>query len=962
MKSATALCWLYSLLLFLLIRPASGQDYSYTNYTTRDGLPSNTIHGLTQDKDGFMWFATENGLCRFDGTHFKTYTLADGLPSNEVLGVVADDDNRVWIMCFKSVLCYYKNDRIYTAQNDSMLRRLVFRSGLIIPLALSKDSLVFYSEDDCYLVHGRQVEDLTKIKHNAKTKRVLFHHIILGPPERLFPEMASIKGFRKNDSMQLQVDHVLCPHPKFQLFAQSNKPALWRLYIYIPGGKSYTMQVPELRAALPFNDSLVCLFGESKGMRLFNPLTRIYTPTFLPYTRVHSIYCDSEGNLWLTTPRNGIYCLNNGVYHLQPDDPKNIHNVFHIQKHKGHLYIGSSEGRFLEILRGNASREVKGTYALLPFNPQKKLIYTASSNFYKLFTLPVQGKYLNQDKQQIRGPSTLKSITLFGDSMLLSSSDGAALVSIANRKNRKVIYPTRSTCSFLYENTYFIGTLNGLYTIDKKGNRVYYGDREPLLNGRISYFAQSSDSMLWIATYEKGIVGFKHGKAQVHLSKEKSRLSANSVRCLYVDGHILWAGTDRGLDKIDIRPGHYAVIAHYGEKDGFDSDIVNAVLIDKDTIYVGTGLGLNRFREADIPRHAPCLIRLLAITVSGQKKEPGDSSLVLAPHDNNIRFDYAGISYRSARQMIYKYRLLGLSTSWGYTTETALNYPTLPAGRYVLQIRAINRFGDQSELLEQNFEVEQVLWKKNWFRILVLFLFLVVILLLTQWRITRIRKKEKEKRLIQKRLAELEHTALRSQMNPHFIFNCMSSIQHYILSHDAESANYYMTRFAALMRQTLDNAPKLYISLAEEMSYLGHYLELEQLQTDTAFGFSIVADPGIEPDRVMVPNMVIQPYVENAVKHGVSRLKENGRIEVSFRWSGEPGVLECRIEDNGPGIDHTLSRKSGNGHRSRGMHITTSRIDMLNQIQAGERKIRINVTDLGNEGRSGTRISIYFPF
>jgi LytS/YehU family sensor histidine kinase len=202
-------------------------------------------------------------------------------------------------------------------------------------------------------------------------------------------------------------------------------------------------------------------------------------------------------------------------------------------------------------------------------------------------------------------------------------------------------------------------------------------------------------------------------------------------------------------------------------------------------------------------------------------------------------------------------------------------------------------------------------------------------------------------------------------MNPHFIFNCLNSVQHYILNQDAKSANFYLSRFAGLVRQTLDNSAKIHIPVVEEIAYLKNYLELESLQLSGAFSYTISADDGIDQERVMIPNMVLQPYVENAVKHGVGQLAGEGYITISFHLRDAGRELECCIEDNGRGIIHTqaMKRLDAEKHQSYGMAITDKRIRTLNQLSQGPKDISVAVEDLGAAGSpaQGTRVAIRFP-
>ena len=211
------------------------------------------------------------------------------------------------------------------------------------------------------------------------------------------------------------------------------------------------------------------------------------------------------------------------------------------------------------------------------------------------------------------------------------------------------------------------------------------------------------------------------------------------------------------------------------------------------------------------------------IIVSGRKLEwKANAPLYLSNKNNNIRFEFAGISYRSGGDIRYEYRLVGLDSSWRRTRQNYLEYPTLPGGDYELQVRAINKFDVSSQPLSIAFSIEKKLWQKAWFQALGSVVAVLGIWLLLSWRVRTIRRQESEKNNIRKKIASLEQLALKSQMNPHFIFNSLNSIQHYVLDKDIEGANKFITGFSRLIRQTLDISTRHEISMMRDKFRIKH--------------------------------------------------------------------------------------------------------------------------------------------
>jgi LytS/YehU family sensor histidine kinase len=229
-------------------------------------------------------------------------------------------------------------------------------------------------------------------------------------------------------------------------------------------------------------------------------------------------------------------------------------------------------------------------------------------------------------------------------------------------------------------------------------------------------------------------------------------------------------------------------------------------------------------------------------------------------------------------------------------------------------------------------------------------------------RFKTIRAREQERAWLQKRMNDLEQMALRAQMNPHFIFNCLNSIQNFIINHNLERSNQYLTDFAQLIRQTLDNSEKGSISISNETLYLKRYLELEKMRFGHSFNYHIEVDPGIDRDFTYIPTMILQPYVENSIRHGLRYKKEGERlVEIKFQQSQDE--LLCIVQDNGIGRRKANEFKSRMHveYQSKGMSLTADRINILNRQFTG--LITIEIVDLADAYNqpAGTKIVIHFP-
>jgi len=357
------------------------------------------------------------------------------------------------------------------------------------------------------------------------------------------------------------------------------------------------------------------------------------------------------------------------------------------------------------------------------------------------------------------------------------------------------------------------------------------------------------------------------------------------------------------------------------------------------------------------------LVMLGAIS-SGNDRLADTAYLRLPYNKSDIRFEYVGISYKSAGDITYRYRLQGLDSSWKSTKESFLEYPTLPSGDYALQLQAVNKFGVASRIQSLHFTVATPFWKTVWFDVVVLALFLLLTWLFVNLRIKHLRRRQAEQEELHKRMAETEHMALQAQMNPHFIFNCLNSIQQYIFDQDIQVANKYLTGFAKLIRSTLQNSSKPFITLADEMDYLSAYLSLEKLRFKEKMDYTIEVDPSLRGNMedIHIPPMLIQPYVENSMRHGLRhRTEAGGYIRINVRQEGDK--LMFIIEDNGIGREQAARFKTREHieYQSKGMSLTADRIRLINTVNGDS--IRVEVFDLKDrQGEAaGTRVVIRFP-
>jgi len=215
---------------------------------------------------------------------------------------------------------------------------------------------------------------------------------------------------------------------------------------------------------------------------------------------------------------------------------------------------------------------------------------------------------------------------------------------------------------------------------------------------------------------------------------------------------------------------------------------------------------------------------------------------------------------------------------------------------------------------------------------------------------------------LQKQSVELEMQALRSQMNPHFIFNCLSSINHFILKNESKIASNYLTRFSRLMRMALMNSQKQLISLEDELQMLGLYLEMERLRFKNSFDYGITFLNAIDNDNVFIPPLLLQPFCENAIWHGLMHKEGQGRLDIEL--SMQDNILNCTITDNGVGREKAeeLNSKTAEKDKSMGLKITTERLALFNREKELDTFYEIEDQKDENGKATGTKVKLKISF
>lgn len=476
------------------------------------------------------------------------------------------------------------------------------------------------------------------------------------------------------------------------------------------------------------------------------------------------------------------------------------------------------------------------------------------------------------------------------------------------------------------------------------------------------------DNNLWLFTLE-GLFVMDLQTLRVEPVGKNKGMSTNrpNAACIDKQGY-LWFATPYGLSRCDPKSKN---VRTFYESDGLLSDIVIHVkLLDttRNILFVSTSRGMCLFEPDKVETAASTSSTFITgLLVSDQSVLLPDSGiLALSYQKNDLRIEFTGIDFINGPSNRYSYsmELDGQPKKWRAAgIDNFASFLNLPPGRYAFFVRSANSDGVWSNQEAALHFVIYPPWWQTWtFRVSVLSALFAFAWWLYNRQIRLVESREKEKAQVRQRLADLEMKALRSQMNPHFVFNALNSVQNFILKNDTREASRYLTKFARLMRLILENSESPMVPLAREIELLRYYTELESLRFNHRFSFDFEINITEDTETISIPGMLIQPHIENAIWHGLMHKTGPGRLWVRFYRTSENRLI-CEIEDDGVGRARAavIEKDRPKNHRSTGLANIQHRLELLNGQMAND--IRLDIQDLYNENGEacGTKVVVRMP-
>ncbi len=974
--------------------PLRAQLPGMLRFGRTEGYNATIGYNIHQDGKGYIWIGSDIGAIRFDGKTFKYFDQRDGLTDIDIMDCMPYGNDEVLLIPLLNNLARYRSGKVVPPAADSPLAmiRSTFRNFPFTDLADESLWLSNDSRPDTFYHFTRQgIEPVAaNLPKSFATLNINRGIALLWNVRNNNTGTLSLFNLRTRELVPLQERDgkqvsaawprktVVSPDGRYLVIYHPKTTVMEVFHIGEDGmaKKEYERTI-HLKVSIDHGLSLDASYNLwitlTQGGVVYLPDVRQPDPgktrfTFLEDQNINHAITDRDGNKWISTKNSSIYFIS--AKHFENAMMSAALPLLKTPAHfisgngKGQLYLGYLGKDVLSVLNHKQAQQIplkrpfwEGIRFILPLDDHRLLaIYNAL-----VYRDTHTGKM-----QYLHFSSSLKDICLYKQDTLLGALNGG-LVAYSlkdfirgDKLQERFVLKRRTTAVQALKDKILVGTPNGLYTLSGPSASPQRVSDPVLGYSNITDIEPYKDTDALVSTNAQGLFIVKTATGKSTSLKDTSGLTRNKIQRIYhQQDSLYWLATNKGAIQLYIDQADQAHIMHnYNFYDGLPSDNVTSIYVYQDTAFIATteGLGiiaLNDPRTAQI--HTPqAYINTLETSDSLLYCPAG--TIRLPYHQNNIVLSLSAIAYESMGNTGYYYRLSGLSDQWIKTSNPEIRFTALPPGNYTFFAYVRNATGITSQgLIRLDICIEPALWQNIYFKIgVILVIGLLLALAIRKWAGNREQRKFAAIQL-KRKWAELELEAIKAQINPHFIYNCLNSIQYFNYKKEYEYAQEYLDHFARLIRLTMQYSRQTFITIREETDYLELYLRLEKLRFKHKLNYEIQIDDRIATN-LRIPAMLIQPYVENALKHGIAKKRNAGRIIVRFRPGGLGNIL-VTVEDDGPGF---AGKSPGDG-RSLGLRISKTRAASYKQLFGLQIDIDLYNKQDTNHGQSGAIIHVNIP-
>ncbi len=995
----------FFVLFFGITLACYAQNKQLRAFTLEDGLPQSQVYAMAQDNKGYLWLGTQGGgLARFDGNSFKVFNETNGLSSNYI-NTLNTKNNRLYIGTKRGLsikqkhtfinietpevnkICELNGDLfllthqgLYQIKKNTVVEKIEIHPE--IDTIQIKDMIFF---DDYYWIATQdglwQFNELSnntsfieKIERNDFSALVGFDHKIFAST---FNDGTLVFESQNFDDAVLIREPLRINHTSIlnnnELWIATDNDGI-SVIDATTNSELFTLNdvnglsVPNVKQVLQDRQSNIWIATSGGGLYKYfqNNFKHFSTETGLNGNRVYAVH-HSNNAIWISTSEKGLMRIDNfGIHNIEIPEAFSEVKIKTITSDQNENIWAGSEGRGL-LFHGKVTLDsiaidtLKRSKKRIPKTVEVSKVISTENGF------PFDDwiRKIHIDKDGIYAATYSSGIVKFNynpklDSLIIHKT-----------------FATQDGIADLYIRDMVKDDANRLWYATRNGQLGY------LLNNKITHLGSVLDlqtpinsilfqnNTLFLGTAGKGIwwSNDENFSTFKKLKGAKKGSSENIYQLIFDDQGYLWAGTERGVDKLELdKDNEIKDVFFFGRNDGFLGIETCLNAVDKDNnghLWFGALYGLTEYRPAESDRETkkPNLfledVKVAYRSVDSIRLSSWtntDKVLKLKPDQKQVSFSFKTVDIDHPNGVEYRYKLN--DNDWSpWSSKDTQDFSELNFGAHDFLVQSRNHRWKESEPLRFSFYIESPLYKKGWFQWTIIGLTILGLIAIAYQYIKRIKRKttkEKERLELENHLLTLEQKALRLQMNPHFIFNVLNGIKA-MAPTKPEKMNETVNSFATLLRETLVNSRKDTISLDQEINTLRHYVEVERLMAEKQFEYDIVLNTDLDPEEILVPPMLIQPFVENAIRHGILKGPREGELKIKFDTTDD--LLKVSITDNGIGIYSSQQQKPKTDHQSMALKVTRERLESI----SGKNALEISEIKNNDGSIGGTTIVFKIP-
>jgi len=978
-----------SILYIWWVSTVFSQQLHFNSFTTEDGLSQNSVYSIAQTKEGFMWFGTQDGLNRYDGETFTTYhpnyfNKKEIYVNNMITSLYVDSNDIFWVGTGSELLIYdrYVNNwylpeskfKNFILPEETWVKKILPIKNKIW-VATQNQGLLYYDKELKKTVKvSNKLTDIVSICPDPSTK--IMYVITRNTVYSLLNDQLHDLGYKgKNDITDALLINgklwLTLNEASIEILSIDNGKIISNLKFYERYNGPCMMKDPKIIFQKDTNE--VWIGSRSDGIIQVDLIKKKFQCSHsekigietLNKRFILSIFEDKQKNIWVGLSGGGVALLNrnnqniqkwSNIDHTQNTQPDNM--VYSLYKYNSDVMMCGTAigGVYFKNLNTNSFQYYRPAKSINN-NSEHNNIYSIQKGNQNIYWLSAKGGVMSFDISTYQfklyfDPDDIQTTEICSmiklknrDSLLTASYNGELRIfNIKTKKFEKINYSDNNTYRYEIRARYLMETDKGdvfMSTETKNFCILNY------LNGSFTTFPQfleiSSASRhfnvegnyLWVATDNGLIQADKINKKIIKVWTKKDGISNNYIYSILLDrNNILWVATNFGLNSINLNSNVVKKITDLSRLQSLEFNTAAALKDNEDNLWFGGISGFNKISsalEGKSSDYSKLLITKLEVMnkdFASRVQIPYISNIELPYHQNFINIQFRFLDYSESDNVVYEYKMSNIDTAWVRIADrNYASYTQMKPGNYKFKVRAIlnNQTYDEKQM---NININPSWYNSWWFYLLTTILLSSAIIYLIRLKINNF----KFKLQLHQQMIKSELETLKLQMNPHFIFNSLNSINSFIVENKTNLASDYLTKFSRLIRLILDNSKNETITLENELETLKLYLLMESLRFNQSFEYCINIDNNIDASEISIPPLIIQPYVENAIWHGLMHKTHDRLLIINIkRVSIEDIIIE--IIDNGVGREKaaSLRSKSVNLNKSYGLEITKQRLVSLNK-------------------------------